>query len=97
MPFEGGKVTEQWIGSWLEKKLKSGALEREKWPGSQVVGKAPPRFYIASKAWLDGAIRGLDIVFWRLEASILLSLEPRNPSQQRCARLAGPQEAVWLR
>ena len=31
MPFEGGKVTEQWIGSWLEKKLKSGALQREKW------------------------------------------------------------------
>eukprot|EP00438_Fugacium_kawagutii_P010146 Skav210166 [mRNA] locus=scaffold483:33391:33966:- [translate_table: standard] len=30
VPFEGGKVTEQWIGTWLEKALKDGKVQREK-------------------------------------------------------------------
>mmetsp|Transcript_67797 Transcript_67797/g.148814 ORF Transcript_67797/g.148814 Transcript_67797/m.148814 type:complete len:404 (+) Transcript_67797:42-1253(+) len=37
VPFEGGRVTEKWIGTWLSKSLKEGKVQREK-------------FYIASKA-----------------------------------------------
>ncbi|CAJ1413620.1 unnamed protein product, partial [Effrenium voratum] len=36
-PCEGGKVTEQWIGNWLQKALADGKVQREK-------------FYIATKA-----------------------------------------------
>ena len=30
MPFEGGKLTEQWIGTWLEKALANGTVKRDK-------------------------------------------------------------------
>ena len=30
MPFEGGKVTEEWIGRWLERATGEGRVQREK-------------------------------------------------------------------
>lgn len=34
VPFEGGRVTEKWIGTWLSKSLKEGKVQREKCLGS---------------------------------------------------------------
>lgn len=38
VPFEGGKVTEEWIGHWLEGALAAKKIQRDQWLRQQSMG-----------------------------------------------------------